>query len=190
MDEHIIYKEESYSIMGACFEVYKEKGCGFVEPVRRFGLVRAFPEQFLKLGLYCVLAARGRARLVLWYPRIPAEEGRILVYDFTLLDLRPLASEMDERAAALREARATADYSRLPKCQPWRHKYCDYSDRCACGRRRTDPSRCTPRGRVTECRSGWRDRCGPPRARGVVGPTKPERPCPLPPSIPSSTSRR
>ena len=33
MDEHIIYKEESYSIMGACFEVYKEKGCGFVEPV-------------------------------------------------------------------------------------------------------------------------------------------------------------
>ena len=33
MDEHIIYKEESYSIMGACFEVYKERGCGFVEPV-------------------------------------------------------------------------------------------------------------------------------------------------------------
>jgi GxxExxY protein len=29
----IIYKEESYQIMGACFEVYREKGCGFVEPV-------------------------------------------------------------------------------------------------------------------------------------------------------------
>jgi len=29
----IIYKDESYAIMGACFEVYKEKGCGFVEPV-------------------------------------------------------------------------------------------------------------------------------------------------------------
>ena len=29
----IVYKEESYKIMGACFEVYKEKGCGFVEPV-------------------------------------------------------------------------------------------------------------------------------------------------------------
>ena len=29
----IVYKDESYSIMGACFEVYKEKGCGFVEPV-------------------------------------------------------------------------------------------------------------------------------------------------------------
>ena len=29
----IVYKEESFAIMGACFEVYKEKGCGFVEPV-------------------------------------------------------------------------------------------------------------------------------------------------------------
>src|SRR4051812_22643749 len=29
----LIYKEECYRIMGACFEVYKEKGCGFLEPV-------------------------------------------------------------------------------------------------------------------------------------------------------------
>ena len=29
----IIYKEESYAIIGACFEVYNEMGCGFVEPV-------------------------------------------------------------------------------------------------------------------------------------------------------------
>jgi len=29
----IIHKNESYDIIGACFEVYKEKGCGFLEPV-------------------------------------------------------------------------------------------------------------------------------------------------------------
>jgi GxxExxY protein len=29
----IIFKEESYQIMGACFEVYKEMGCGFLEAV-------------------------------------------------------------------------------------------------------------------------------------------------------------
>ena len=29
----IIYPELSYKIMGACFEVYKEKGCGFLEAV-------------------------------------------------------------------------------------------------------------------------------------------------------------
>jgi GxxExxY protein len=29
----IIYREESYEIMAACFEVYNDKGCGFLEPV-------------------------------------------------------------------------------------------------------------------------------------------------------------
>ena len=29
----IIYKEECYRIIGACFEVYNEKGSGFTEPV-------------------------------------------------------------------------------------------------------------------------------------------------------------
>ena len=29
----LIYKEESYKIIGACFKVYKEMGCGFLEPV-------------------------------------------------------------------------------------------------------------------------------------------------------------
>ncbi len=29
----IIYGDESYRIMGACFVVYKEKGCGFLESV-------------------------------------------------------------------------------------------------------------------------------------------------------------
>jgi len=29
----LIYKEESFKIMGACFEVYNELGCGFLEPV-------------------------------------------------------------------------------------------------------------------------------------------------------------
>ncbi|NNE99831.1 MAG: GxxExxY protein [Pyrinomonadaceae bacterium] len=29
----IIYEKESYRIIGACFKVYKEKGCGFTESV-------------------------------------------------------------------------------------------------------------------------------------------------------------
>ena len=33
MSTEILYKEESYKIVGACFEVYREKGCGFLEPV-------------------------------------------------------------------------------------------------------------------------------------------------------------
>jgi GxxExxY protein len=33
MNIELLYKEESYKIVGACFEVYREKGCGFLEPV-------------------------------------------------------------------------------------------------------------------------------------------------------------
>ncbi len=29
----LIYEQETYKILGACFEVYKQKGCGFTEPV-------------------------------------------------------------------------------------------------------------------------------------------------------------
>lgn len=29
----LVLKDECYRVMGACFEVYKEKGCGFREPV-------------------------------------------------------------------------------------------------------------------------------------------------------------
>ena len=31
--QDLIYKEEVYAIMGGCFAVYKDKGCGFLEPV-------------------------------------------------------------------------------------------------------------------------------------------------------------
>lgn len=30
---NLIYQEESYKIIGACFEVYKQKGCGFTEAI-------------------------------------------------------------------------------------------------------------------------------------------------------------
>jgi GxxExxY protein len=33
MDGELLFKDESYRIVGACFEVYREKGCGFLEPV-------------------------------------------------------------------------------------------------------------------------------------------------------------
>ena len=31
--QKIVFKEESYKIIGACFEVYKQKGSGFTEPI-------------------------------------------------------------------------------------------------------------------------------------------------------------
>lgn len=55
---NIVYKEESYGIMGGCFEVYKEKGSGFLEAVYQecleieFGLqnIQAVAQPRLELG--------------------------------------------------------------------------------------------------------------------------------------------
>jgi len=38
----IVFKEESYAIQGACFEVYKTLGSGFLEAVYQEALVREF----------------------------------------------------------------------------------------------------------------------------------------------------
>lgn len=29
----LLYRDESYAIVGACFDVYNTMGCGFLEPV-------------------------------------------------------------------------------------------------------------------------------------------------------------
>lgn len=41
----LIYKEESYQIMGAAFEVYKEKGNGFLEAVYQECLAMEFEDR-------------------------------------------------------------------------------------------------------------------------------------------------
>lgn len=38
----LLYKDESYQIQGAVFEVYKEIGCGFLEAVYQECLIREF----------------------------------------------------------------------------------------------------------------------------------------------------
>ena len=42
MSDKIIYKEESYLIQGALFEVYREMGCGFLEAVYQECLEKEF----------------------------------------------------------------------------------------------------------------------------------------------------
>ena len=45
MDEKILFKEESYKIVGACFEVYKEIGSGFLEAVYQECLAMEFRDR-------------------------------------------------------------------------------------------------------------------------------------------------
>jgi len=47
MGTGLLFKEESYQIVGACFEVYKEKGNGFLEAVYQ----ECLAIEFSKLGV-------------------------------------------------------------------------------------------------------------------------------------------
>lgn len=68
----LIYRDESYRLVGACFEVYREKGCGFLESVFQECLA-------LELGLQGIPFEAQRI-LRLHYKRRPLEHG--FVADF------------------------------------------------------------------------------------------------------------
>jgi len=92
----IIYKTESYSIIGACFEVYNEKGCGFLEPVYQeclgieFGYQRipAIPKPSLTLSY------RGRVLAHTYEPDYVCF-GKIIV------ELKAVSALTDEHRAQL-----------------------------------------------------------------------------------------
>ena len=60
----IVYKAESYAIMGACFEVYNEKGCGFLEPVYQECLEIEFEYQRIPAIAKPSLAVSYRRRIL------------------------------------------------------------------------------------------------------------------------------
>lgn len=72
----VIYKEESYAIMGACFEVYKEKGPGFLEAVYHECVA-------IEFGL-CGVAFRSKAPLDLVYKGVVLAQA--YVPDFICMD--------------------------------------------------------------------------------------------------------
>ena len=60
----IIYKDESYQIMGTCFEVYKEMGCGFLEPVYQECLELEFQDRTIVFRPQSELALRYKHRIL------------------------------------------------------------------------------------------------------------------------------
>jgi len=60
MNTELLFKEESYKIIGVCFEVYREKGCGFLE---RFIRSACFDKIILELKAAKELADEHRAQV-------------------------------------------------------------------------------------------------------------------------------
>jgi len=120
MSTEILYKDESYRIVGACFEVYREKGCGFLEAVYQECM-----EIELRLqGIPYV----PRKSLALEYKGCPLRstyEPDFVCYDKIVLELKAATELADEhRAQALNYLKATglklgllANFGHYPKAQ-------------------------------------------------------------------------
>src|SRR3954464_7932110 len=60
----LLFEQETYRIMGACFEVYKEMGCGFLEAVYQECLEIEFETQGIAFRPQPELALRYKDRLL------------------------------------------------------------------------------------------------------------------------------
>jgi GxxExxY protein len=103
MNSELLFKEESYKIIGAGFEVYREKGCGFVEPVYQECMVIELRLQ----GIPCV----PQKPLALEYKGTPLQctyEPDFICWDKIILELKAVKELTDEhRAQVLNYPRAT-----------------------------------------------------------------------------------
>lgn len=87
----IIYKEESYKIIGACFEVYKEKGSGFSEPVYHECLKMEFGLQKIPFI--------SEPKLLLDYRGMQLDKfykPDFVCYDKIIIELKALSNLIDE----------------------------------------------------------------------------------------------
>lgn len=92
----LVYKKESYAIIGACFEVYNEKGCGFLEPVYQeclgiefeYQRIPAIPKPSLTLSY------RGRVLMQTYQPDF-------VCFEKIIVELKAVSTLTDEHRAQL-----------------------------------------------------------------------------------------
>ena len=92
----LIYKEESYAIIGACFEIYKNKGCGFHEPIYHECLEIEF--EFQRIPFLSkppqTLQYRGRTLVQTFSPDF-------ICYDKIIVEIKAVSELIDEHRAQL-----------------------------------------------------------------------------------------
>jgi len=103
MGEKILFKEESYRIIGACFEVYKEKGHGFLEAVYQECLAIELEDQ----GIPFAEKPRLRLRYKEWELKQHYEPD-FLCFGKIIVEIKAVKQLMDEhRAQVINYLKAT-----------------------------------------------------------------------------------
>lgn len=90
----IVYKDESFRIVGACFEVYSDKGCGFHEPVYQECLEIEFALQGIpfKAEQELGLTYKGRPLKQVYKPDF-------VCFDKIIVELKAVSALNDEHRA-------------------------------------------------------------------------------------------
>ena len=94
METNILFKEESYKIIGAAIEVHKTLGCGFTEPVYQEALEYEFK-------LRGIPYEREKVLQVNYKDIVLEKEFRVdfLCYDKIIVELKSVSDMIDEHYA-------------------------------------------------------------------------------------------
>ena len=92
----LIYKDESYAILGACFTVYRDKGCGFLEAIYHECL--EIELEFQRIPFLSkppqTLQYRGRTLVQTFSPDF-------ICYDKIIVEIKAVSELVDEHRAQL-----------------------------------------------------------------------------------------
>lgn len=92
----LVYPDESYAIMGACFEVYRDKGCGFLEAVFQECLELELQERGIPY--------EAQPRLTLSYKGRPLRQAYspdFVCYGKIVVEIKAVSAIADEHRAQL-----------------------------------------------------------------------------------------
>jgi GxxExxY protein len=120
MSDKLLYRDESYRIMGACFEVHNDKGCGFLEAVYQECLALEFDIQGIPYRPQVELGLSYKGR-----PLAQTYRPDFLCYDKIVVELKAVKQLTDDhRAQTLNYSKATGlrlallvNFGRHPKLE-------------------------------------------------------------------------
>ncbi len=94
MSKELILRDECYAVMGACFEVYKEKGCGFLEAVYQECLEIELGERGVAFVAQPELALSYKSKLLK-----QTYKPDLICFGSLLVELKAVAALADEHRA-------------------------------------------------------------------------------------------
>ncbi len=90
----IIYKDECFRIMGACFEVYNELGCGFLEPVYHESLGMELAMQEIPFRQKAEVTLNYKGQLL-----VHTYEPDFVCWDMIILEIKAVSELADTHRA-------------------------------------------------------------------------------------------